>query len=320
MMENLHNNFLEQINQISYESLQNALVSIYDSGITVKNSFRMPGGDINKAYGMVLSNGVYVFMKANEKNKIKSFEVEAANLLAIKKTNTIRVPKVLGYGQEKGEDVGYSFLLLEFINYDDLNDKFWEKLAQKLILMHLSPCDEFVKTDSSCNKKFGFFTDNYIGHTNQINTAKETWIEFFQENRLEYQFKLAEKYFSKDEIKKIQKLIDNVPKILVEPEKPSLLHGDLWSGNILSDRKSNPVLIDPACYVGHAEADIAMTELFGGFSSRFYEVYKESNLLQEDYHKRRDLYNLYHILNHLNMFGHSYLPAAKNIVDSYLNF
>lgn len=303
-----------------YNSFQNALFSIYDSGINIKSSFRMPGGDINKSYGMILSNGVYLFMKANEKNKLNYFEAESTNLLSIEKTNTIKVPKVLAYGTDDGDNSGYSFLLLEFINYDDFNNKFWENLAKNLVSLHNAPCDEFISTESTTCNKFGFKTDNFIGHTKQINSPKETWIDFFRENRLEYQFKLAENYFKEDEIIKFQTLLDNIHKILIEPEKPSLLHGDLWSGNILSDRKANPFLIDPACYVGHAEADIAMTELFGGFNPRFYEVYKESNLLQPEYHNRRDLYNLYHILNHLNMFGKTYLPAAQKIIDSYSIF
>ena len=96
------------------------------------------------------------------------------------------------------------------------------------------------------------------------------------------------------------------------------MHGDLWGGNILCDTKSLPLLIDPACYVGHPEADIAMTELFGGFSGKFYDMYKNTGLLQSGYSERRELYNLYHILNHLNMFGKTYLPAVRNIIDSYL--
>ena len=103
----------------------------------------------------------------------------------------------------------------------------------------------------------------------------------------------------------------------MEPEKPSLLHGDLWYGNILCSSKGKAILIDPASYVGHAEADLAMTELFGGFSKEFYEVYKEVFPMQDGYESRRDLYNLYHLLNHLNTFGSDYLLPVKSIIAEY---
>ena len=109
-----------------------------------------------------------------------------------------------------------------------------------------------------------------------------------------------------------------MPLCHLTPLKPSLLHGDLWAGNILCGKNQTPYLIDPACYVGNAEADIAMTELFGGFNPVFYSVYKEEGLLQDDYVSRRDLYNLYHVLNHVNLFGHSYLGAAKAIIKKYV--
>ena len=163
-----------------------------------------------------------------------------------------------------------------------------------------------------------FLQDNYIGRTKQINSPKKSWVEFFRDNRLVPQFKLAQKYFDSDEINNFEKLVDNISDFLIEPEKPSLLHGDLWSGNILCGKNQTPYLIDPACYVGHPEADIAMTELFGGFHPVFYSVYKEVGLLQDDYVSRRDLYNLYHVLNHVNLFGHSYLGAAKAIIKKYV--
>ena len=106
-------------------------------------------------------------------------------------------------------------------------------------------------------------------------------------------------------------------ELLVEPEQPSLLHGDLWSGNVITGNDGKAWLIDPAVYVGHAEADLAMTELFGGFPPAFYDAYKEAAKLQPGYAKRRDLYNLYHLLNHLNMFGRSYYPSVMRIVNSY---
>ena len=297
----------------SFTSLAAALTTIYGSDVRLGQSFRVPGGDINKSYGMQLSNGKILFMKTNEKQNVDLFHAEALNLWAISKTKTIKTPKVLAIGTDDGEEIGYSFLLMEFIEFGDLKDSFWEGLAHDLACMH--------KTDSSFavkDGKFGFLKDNYIGRITQLNSGKDTWIDFFRENRLIPQFKMAEKFFEKDDFDKFDKLLANLEKILVEPEKPALVHGDLWGGNIICDTKISPVLIDPACYVGHPEADIAMTELFGGFANEFYDFYKKEGLIQSGYAQRRDLYNLYHILNHLNMFGKSYLPTARSIIQSYV--
>ena len=196
---------------------------------------------------------------------------------------------------------------------------FWENFAENLGNMHKSTTEAFIsKEDLAEGKIFGFYEDNYIGKTKQINSPKITWVDFFRENRLAPQFKMAEKYFSTEDFKLIDKLLDNLADFLIEPRSPSLLHGDLWAGNVMCDTKPQAMLIDPACYVGHPEADIAMTELFGGFSDRFYAAYKNTGLLQPQYEERRDLYNLYHLLNHLNMFGESYLPAVKSILEKYV--
>jgi fructosamine-3-kinase len=208
---------------------------------------------------------------------------------------------------------------MEFVELGDLDEKFWERFAADLSNMHKADTESYIpKNDFQNGKKFGFLQDNYIGKTKQINTPKETWLDFFRENRLEYQFKLAEKYFSSDDFKKINKLLDNLSSFLIEPEKPALLHGDLWGGNVMCNKKSQAMLIDPACYVGHPEADIAMTELFGGFSGKFYDAYKQTGLIQPEYSERRDLYNLYHLLNHLNMFGTTYLSAVQTVIDKYV--
>ena len=238
---------------------------------------------------------------------------------AIADTKTIATPKVLGLGTEDGEEVGYSFLLLDFVELGNLDEKFWEKSAENLSKMHKAETSSFIpKEDYEKGLIFGFYEDNYIGRTKQINTPKKNWIDFFRENRLEPQFKMAENHFSSEEIKLVHKLLEKLDSFLVEPEKPSLLHGDLWAGNVMCDTKPQAMLIDPACYVGHPEADIAMTELFGGFSGRFYEAYKSTGLLQPNYADRRDLYNLYHLLNHLNMFGKSYFSAVKAILEKYV--
>lgn len=303
-------------NTLHFTSLAQALVSLYGEEIKILQTDRLSGGDINKSYGLTLSNKKHIFMKANSKDNVSFFKAESLSINAIKKTNTINTPNILCTGTDNGEDIGYSFLLMEYIenNPSNKNSAFWETFAYKLAQMHKADTESFVPKG-----KFGFLEDNFIGYTKQINTPTHTWIDFFRDNRLIPQFKLAEKYFDDFMQKKISKLLDKLDKILVEPEKPSLLHGDLWSGNIIADSNFNPYLIDPAAYVGNLEAEIAMTELFGGFDKIFYDIYKRENLLTPEYEERRDLYNLYHLLNHLNMFGKTYFEPVQSIISEYVD-
>ena len=151
----------------------------------------------------------------------------------------------------------------------------------------------------------------------QENTPEHSWIIFFRNHRLIPQFKKAEVWFDSSDRKRISRLLDNLEDDLQEPDFPSLLHGDLWSGNYITGKDGEAWLIDPAVYVGHAEADLAMTELFGGFPQRFYGAYNEVNPIDPGFRDRRDLYNLYHLLNHLNLFGGSYLEPVKQILRVY---
>ncbi len=257
---------------------------------------------------MSLSNGETLFLKANDLKRAASFRAEAEGIAAISSTGAVQVPVI----HALGNDEGYSFLLMEYIDSIRPMEGFWEKLGTDLARMHKSDTAAFVK-----NGRYGFDSDNYIGAGDQKNTAKDSWIEFFVECRLRPQFELAEKYFDGDMIKRIGSLLDNMDRFLIEPKAPSLLHGDLWSGNIMSDDKGQPKLIDPAVYVGCNEADIAMTELFGGFDRRFYNSYFDIVEMVPGYDDRRDLYNLYHLLNHLNLFGSSYLYSVVRVVDRY---
>ena len=154
--------------------------------------------------------------------------------------------------------------------------------------------------------------------TKQSQYCEMSSISFFREQRLAPQFKAADSYFIKEDRAKITKLLDNLDRFLIEPEQPSLLHGDLWSGNVMCGSDGKAMLIDPACYIGHREADLAMTELFGGFPQSFYDAYKEAFPLQPGYEERRDLYNLYQLLNHLNLFGPTYLEPVLSIISEYV--
>ena len=312
----------------NYTSLAAALISLFGKSATIAQTAKVPGGDINKSYALTMDNGKRIFMKANAKENAPFFTAEAAGITAIAQTGTIGTPEILCTGTDNGEEVGYSFLLLGFIESVKKRADYWEKFAQNLAAMHNADTSAFVEADStgagapgSCapqKMKFGFFQDNFIGARPQKNPPCESWISFFRDNRLAPQFSAADRYFTAEDRARNQKLLDHLEDFLVEPEKTSLLHGDLWSGNAMCGADGNALLIDPACYVGHAEADLAMTELFGGFPSSFYDAYREARPLQPGYESRRDLYNLYQLLNHLNLFGSGYLNAVKSVVAEYV--
>lgn len=294
-----------------FTSLESAVRSLFGEDTRVERADRISGGDINEAYGLTLADGKCIFMKSNAKQNLSFFTAEAAGLTAIARTEAIGTPQILGVGtDEKG--AGYSFLLLEFISGKSRSRNYWEDFARQLSDMHRAPTDGLVS-----GGKYGFDSDNYIGMRRQINTVHDSWISFFRDCRLEPQFQDVARYFDREDRKRIVWFLDHMDELLVEPEYPSLLHGDLWSGNVIAGNDGGAWLIDPAVYVGHAEADIAMTELFGGFPPVFYDAYKEVSPLQPGYERRRDVYNLYHLLNHLNMFGRMYLPEVKRIVGRW---
>lgn len=295
-----------------FASLENALTSLFGSSVKIAKRERIGGGDINEAYGLSLTDGTKIFMKSNAKKNVSFFTAEAAGLDALAQTKAIGTPHILCSGTDEGQG-GFSFLLMEFINGKKRIDGYWETFAHQLAAMHRASAENFVPIG-----KYGFDSDNYIGARKQVNTAADSWIDFFRDCRLEPQFKAAGNYFGVEDRKKIVWLLDHLEDFLTEPEQPSLLHGDLWSGNVITGNDGKAWLIDPAVYVGHAEADIAMTELFGGFPRDFYSAYGAEGLLQEGYRDRRDLYNLYQLLNHLNMFGMSYLASVRRIVEKYV--
>ena len=286
------------------------LKKIHGSDITIQNRIRVSGGDINDACILSLSNGQEVFMKSNRISHADFFVTEAEGLRAIASTATLRVPQVLAHGIDENE--GFAFLLMEVVTGAPQQRDFWETFGHGLATMHLADTAAFVD-----GGRYGFTQDNYIGAGAQRNTPADSWITFFREHRLRPQMERAAHYFDAHLRKKCESLLERLDEALTEPVRPSLLHGDLWGGNFMTGPDGQAWLIDPAAYVGHAEADLAMTELFGGFHPRFYAAYEEVNPLQEGYDKRRDIYNLYHLLNHLNLFGSGYLGSVARIMERY---
>lgn len=294
-----------------FDSLEGALHSLFGERTKVIKKERIAGGDINEACGLDLSDGSRIFMKYNAKANLSFFTAEAAGLSAIAKTGVIGTPRVLCSGTDEN-DGGCSFLLLEFITGGKAVKNYWETFACELAAMHKAGTAGLVPGGN-----YGFAKDNYIGAGKQSNTACNSFVDFFREYRLKPQFNRAAAYFDERDLKNIAGLLERLGDILVEPEQPALLHGDLWAGNVIRGNDGKAWLIDPAVYVGHPEADIAMTELFGGFPPAFYSAYREAAPLQPGYENRRDLYNLYHLLNHLNLFGRGYLSSVRGIVAKY---
>lgn len=296
-----------------FTTLAGALAGLYGRNTRIARTDRLSGGDINKAYGLNLTNGVHVFMKANAKENTGFFTAEAAGLAAIASAGKIRTPKILCTGTDPGEQAGYSFLLLEFAESRGRIDFYWETFGRELAELHKTDCSGFVR-----GGKYGFTQGNYIGSTEQINSARSTWVDFYRDCRLVPQFRRAAGYFDTDMQLKITKILDHLDTYITEPDRPSLLHGDLWNGNVLCGSDGKAWLIDPACYCGCNEVDIAMTRLFGGFPEEFYKAYNEVNQLRPGYEERCDMYNLYQLLNHLNLFGKTYLEPVCSIIDEYV--
>lgn len=299
---------------LTANSLDQAITSLFGENLRIVSKRPVHGGDINESYCLSLSDGSAVFMKCNSLKNLSFFEAEAKGLDALRKTEAIGVPKALAIGTDKTQRM--SFLLMEYLERAARLTAYWEMFGRELAAMHRADCTEF--TAAGQGRPFGFTHDNYIGASPQINTPKENWITFFRECRLLPQIKMAERYLDSKMRKQFAKLMDHLDSYLVEPEFPSLIHGDLWSGNSVCGPNGKAWILDPAVYVGHYEAELAMTELFGGNPQSFYDAYHEVTPIDSGYHDRRDLYNLYHMLNHLNLFGGTYLGSVQRILNRYV--
>ena len=233
-----------------------------------------------------------------------NFEAEALGLTSLAETGAIKLPNVIGVSSTEQN----AFLVLEWIETGRRPIDYSSDVGQEIAQLHLA---------SQCNR-FGFETDNFIGATAQQNGWSDKWIEFWIHNRMLPQLEMAGRAgFS--QIRKLGgRFCERLPDVLrTDLSQPVLLHGDLWSGNYLFDNFGQPVLIDPAVYFGHAEAEFGMTSLFGGFDDSFYEAYNEVNPLEPGWRERVEIYRLYHLLNHLNLFGSSYLSGCLTILKKY---
>ncbi len=266
------------------------------------------GGCINDAYCLSKrgDDAARVFVKVNQASAISMFEAESAGLSEIAQSETIRVPEPIGIGTVGG----FAFFCLPYIELSSRGDaEAQREMGTQLAAMHRV---------TSTGGKFGWHRDNTIGETPQINDWCDNWIEFFIEYRLKCQFELAEQKGHR--FLQAQELLGKIPSLFEDYNpQPSLLHGDLWGGNAGFDEKGEPVLFDPAVYFGDRETDLAFTELFGRFGTAFYGAYSSTWPLDGGYEKRKTLYNLYHILNHYNLFGGGYATQAEGMMRRIVN-
>jgi fructosamine-3-kinase len=262
----------------------------------------MPGGNINQAYRLALGRYQF-FVKLNRAAMLPMFDAEKAGLDTIRQSRTLRVPEVFMTGSEDD----HAFIVMELIEFGGQPEA--GRFAVALAAMH-----------SNCNEQFGFHGDNTIGSTAQVNTFNDDWVDFWRRHRLGFQLDLAQQNgLDARLIDAGHRLSDRLGVFFTTYRpRPSLLHGDLWSGNQAVDAKGNPVVYDPACYYGDHEADLAMMELFGHPGARFFANYAERFPLDTGYAVRRELYNLYHVLNHANLFGGGYGAQAWRMIEKLL--
>lgn len=306
-----------------YESIDSAIRELFGD-VTVVDRQRVHGGDINDACALTLSDRKCVFIKQNAIRNKDFFRAEIAGIEAIAATGTIGTPKLLAWGEDRPTQT--AFLMMEYLESAPRRSDAFEILGVELANLHraklplswFDPTREHAPDEEREKARFGFSADNYIGAGYQENTFCDSFIEFFRDHRLRPQMERARSRMGASLTSDCEKLLAKLDRYLIEPECPSLLHGDLWGGNIFTGPDGKEWLIDPAVYIGHREADLAMTELFGGFSRSFYASYREAWPLQPGYEDRRDLYNLYHMLNHLNLFGGGYLSSVSGIVRRYV--
>lgn len=280
--------------QVLFESTGQSLM--------VEEAQFLSGGCINNAVRLQTAGGDF-FLKWNEQAAEGMFAAEAEGLQLLRTSGSLCIPEVLGMGTAAGKD----YLLLEYIQSSAPSSAYWEDLGRSLAQLH-----------NQTGQKYGLNHHNFIGRLPQNNEQNESWVDFFIQKRLQVQLGLAiyKGLVDASFTQRFKRLYAKLPELLPE-ESPSLLHGDLWSGNVMVGTKGEPCLIDPAVYYGHREAELAFTELFGGFDSRFYSAYNEAKPLASGYEERIDIYNIYPLMVHVNMFGTSYLSGVERTLKRY---
>ncbi len=281
-----------------------AALELHCGPLLPEGTQRVSGGSINQCFSIQGRHGSRYFVKTHNADQLEMFVDEADGLGELASARAVKVPAVVATGIAGSQ----AYLLLENLNLGEKTKIAAERLGQQLAEQHRHVAE-----------RFGWQRDNRIGLTRQPNTQNLDWMAFWRDQRLGYQLRLAEKNSHGDEIQRQgHALLRRLPDILTHAPPASLLHGDLWGGNWGVSADKQPVIFDPAVYYGDREAELAMTRLFGGFPASFYAAYENTWPLPPGHEKRGQLYQLYHVLNHLNLFGRSYAPQALAIFASLL--
>ncbi len=291
-----------EYNRSLLDSIGSGLSETLGENVHLEWVRNLSGGDINRA-ALIRSGNTNWFLKFHVNAPEGMFAAEAMALTEISAQQCIRAPTPVAFGSDNDT----AWLVLEYLELTSRGPA--SLLGEQLAAMH-----------RVTHKQHGWTRDNYIGSTPQHNTLCDDWSTFWRDYRLKPQLEMAQTAGRGSRLSnKGEQLLESMDQ-LMHGHQPtaSLLHGDLWAGNKAFTSNGQPVIFDPACYHGDRETDIAMTELFGGFESDFYSAYQAHFPLPDGYRQRRDLYNLYHILNHLNLFGGGYLSRCENMIDSLM--
>lgn len=287
-----------------WREIERSIGAARGASFTIESRTGAGGGCINECH-VIRGGGRAYFVKLNTPERAEMFAAEAAGLDEISRTRTVRVPEPVCHGASPAA----CWLVLEHLELRPGDDRSMGELGRNLARMHRVG-----------GTRYGWHRDNTIGATPQVNTGSNDWIAFWRERRLGFQLELAaSKGYGGRLVASGERLMEKLPAFFAgyRPEA-SLLHGDLWSGNAAMTARGEPVIFDPAVYYGDREADLAMTELFGGFPRSFHDAYRAEFPLDPGYRTRKHLYNLYHVLNHLNLFGGGYAGRAERMIEQLL--
>ena len=285
-----------------FDNIQSVLATLSGVERPIFERTTASGGGIHDSAVYTLKDDQRFFIKQNTPDRFDSFNNEAAGLQALATDNLIPVAEPLALGKNDTS----AFLVLKHITSGQPHRDTWAQFGARLATLHLE----------QSAAQYGWENTNQIGDNPQSNQWHDDWITFFAEQRLQPQLDKARTALDTETHRKGEQLIATLECYITPPPRPQLIHGDLWSGNAMINADGDGVLIDPAAYYGHGEADLAMTQLFGGFPQDFYRGYHSVNPIADGFAQRATVYNLYHLLNHLNLFGSGYLGVVRNAINS----
>jgi fructosamine-3-kinase len=291
-----------------WETIDRAIGQALGTPFTTRSRRSVSGGDINQSHMLLGQDGDggdrQFFVKLNQAARLPMFEAEQLGLVTIAQTHTIGVPMPIAVGVAASS----CYLVLAWLDFGRGQSQSWTQMGQQLAQLHNYPG----------STAFGWSRENTIGATPQPNPWTTDWIEFWQVHRIGFQLQRAAQKGAR--FAQADRLLAAIPDLLADHSpQPSIVHGDLWSGNAAILADGTPTIFDPALYWGDREVDLAMTELFGGFPQAFYVGYGSVWPTRPGYERRKILYNLYHILNHYNLFGGGYAAQADRMIAELLN-